>query len=67
MNVYVHLCIMQISSDLCKSFPSILFRNIAFGDVLLERREEKPEEGYVLPEQGCCSNATRVERSKGDS
>lgn len=52
---------------LCKSLSSFILRDIPFGNVLLEWREQQPEQGNVLPEQACCSNATRVKGCKSDA
>ena len=49
---------------LSKSFPCFIFRDVALSDVLLEWREEEPEQGDVLPKQASCGNATRVKGSK---
>lgn len=49
---------------LSKSLPGFFFGDIALGDVLLEWREQKPEQGNVLPEQASCGNAARVKGSE---
>lgn len=50
-----------------KSLARFLFGYKTLGDVLLEWREEEPEQGDVLPEQACGGDATRVKGSKCDA
>ena len=49
---------------LSKSLSRFFFGDITLGDVLLEWREQEPEQGNVLPEQASCVNATGVKESE---
>lgn len=65
---------MQISnrvtravSHLRQALAGLLLGHVALGDVLLEGREKRSEEGNVVPEQARLCDAARVERRKCDA
>ena len=54
-------------SHLRQALAGLLLGHVALGDVLLEGREERSEEGNVIPEQARLCNAAGVERRECDA
>ncbi len=54
--------LQRIKFHLSQALASFLLRDVSLCDVLLERREQRPEQLVVIPEEAGLRNAAWIQR-----